>query len=255
MAVGLILLHPELKAQNTRINTYEQIGWYNYFGTYGVGKKISLHTEYQWRRADYLLESQQGLLRLGFNYQINPRLLLRLGYGNIETYAYGDIPIQSLGLNFSEHRAFGILQMSDKMGAVNISHRWMMEQRWIENYQVLGSDIQSVFKRTNRMRYMLRLSAPIGTKNKNNFYWAVYDEIFIGWGKNVQNNIFDQNRLGILIGKNISSNIKLEMGYLNQIVQFGRRIGNNNIFQYNNGIIVNFQLDYKLKNSKEQKRS
>lgn len=36
--------------QNNRINKSENIGWYNYFGTFKLSQKFDLHTEYQWRR-------------------------------------------------------------------------------------------------------------------------------------------------------------------------------------------------------------
>jgi hypothetical protein len=56
----------------------------------------------------------------------------------------------------------------------------------------------------------------------------------IGFGKNVAENIFDQNRIGILFGYRFSPKVRLEAGYLNQIVQLGREINNQNVFQYNN---------------------
>jgi hypothetical protein len=85
--------------QNTRINDQNTIGWYNYFGTFKLDKNFSLHTEYQLRRSNFITDSQQELLRLGLNYQLNPKMQLRLGYAWIETSPYGDIPINSFGKN------------------------------------------------------------------------------------------------------------------------------------------------------------
>ena len=93
-------------AQNNRLSTYEKIGWYSVFPTLKVSKKLSIHTEYQWRRQDLIVHWQQSLMRLGINYQHNPRVLFRLGYAWIETFAYGDIPLNSLGRDFTEHRFF-----------------------------------------------------------------------------------------------------------------------------------------------------
>ena len=84
-------------AQNTRLNDYNTIGWYNYFGTFKVSQKFGIHTEYQFRRTEIITEWQQSLLRLGFNYQLNPKVQLRLGYTWIETFPYGEIPINSIG--------------------------------------------------------------------------------------------------------------------------------------------------------------
>lgn len=69
-----------LVAQNSRLNTNNSIGWYNYFGTLKVSEKLSIHTEYQFRRNEIITEWQQSLLRLGLNYKLNPKIQLRLGY-------------------------------------------------------------------------------------------------------------------------------------------------------------------------------
>ena len=80
-------------------------------------------------------------------------------------------------------------------------------------------------------------------------YLAIYDEVFIGFGKNVNENIFDQNRVGILIGYRFSPSIRIEGGYLNQILQLGREVNNRNVFQQNNGLILNayFNIDLTTK--------
>ena len=76
-------------------------------------------------------------------------------------------------------------------------------------------------------------------------YLAIYDEVFIGFGKNVNENIFDQNRVGILLGYRFNPSIRIEAGYLNQTLQLGREVNNRNVFQLNNGLIVsaNFNID------------
>jgi hypothetical protein len=81
-------------------------------------------------------------------------------------------------------------------------------------------------------------------------YLAIYDEVFISFGKNVNENIFDQNRVGILVGYRVSSSIRIEAGYLNQILQLGREVNNRNVFQHNNGLIINanFNIDLTTKN-------
>jgi hypothetical protein len=77
-------------AQNNRLNTYETIGWYNVFGTFGISEKWGVHAEYQYRRDDVIKYWQQSLLRVGVNYRMNPRVLFRVGYAWIETYPTGN---------------------------------------------------------------------------------------------------------------------------------------------------------------------
>lgn len=107
--------------QNNRINTYQKIGWFNYFGTYKLTNKFGFHTEYQWRRNNIIKHWQQSLLRMGINYQFNPRILFRAGYAWVETFPYGDFPINGLGRDFTEHRIFQMIQLAHKEGIVDIS--------------------------------------------------------------------------------------------------------------------------------------
>jgi hypothetical protein len=245
----LLLLHvlKEGKCQHNRINTYENIGWYNYFGTFKINEKIGLHTEYQWRRASLITKPQQSLLRVGINYQLNPRILFRVGYAWIETFNYGDLPINALGRDFTEHRIFQLIQLLHKESVVDISHRFMLEQRFVGRYSSAQTLTEDEFPLLHRLRYMVRLQVPIKGKEvvDKTPYLALYNELFIGFGENVNANVFDQNRIGILLGYRINKNIRIEGGYLNQILQFGRQINGKNVFQYNNGIIINanFTLD------------
>ena len=63
---------------NSRLNDNNNIGWLSYNGTFKLDSKFSLHTEYQLRRDNYIDDKQQSLLRLGVNYQINPKLQFQL---------------------------------------------------------------------------------------------------------------------------------------------------------------------------------
>ncbi|MCD9577029.1 DUF2490 domain-containing protein [Flavobacterium soyae] len=233
--------------QNTRLNTKSTIGWYNTFGTFKLSEKFGLHTEYQWRRDNVITDWQQSLLRVGLNYNLNPRVLFRVGYAWIETFPYGEYPINGLGRDFTEHRIFEMIQLSHKEGIVDFSHRFMLEQRFVGRYSAASVTKEDEFPLFNRMRYMIRMQVPLkGSEIKDKTpYVALYDEIFVGFGKNVTNNVFDQNRLGVLLGYRFNKTVRIEAGYLNQILQFGRQINSQNVFQTNSGLIVNanFNID------------
>ena len=241
-------------AQNTRLNHYNTIGWYNSFGTFKLSDKFGLHTEYQWRRNKIITDWQQSVLKVGLNYNLNPRVLFRVGYAWIETFPYGEYPINSLGRDFTEHRIFEMVQISHKEGIVDLLHRFMLEQRFVGRYSTTNLPKEDEFPLVNRMRYMIRLQVPlIGKEIKDKApYVAVYNEILIGFGKNVTANVFDQNRLGALVGYRFNKNVKIETGYINQVLQFGRQINGQNVFQHNNGVIVNANFNIDLtKKTKE----
>jgi len=233
--------------QNNRLSTNNNIGWYSYVGTFKVAEKFGIHAEYVWRRDKIITDWQQSLLRVGVNYNLNPRVLFRLGYAWVETYPYGEYPINGLGRDFNEHRIFEMVQLSHKEGVIDFSHRFMLEQRFVGRYSSSNQTTEDEFPFLNRLRYMVRLQIPLNAKEMKDktAYIALYDEIFVGFGKNVNANIFDQNRIGILLGYRFNKNIRIEGGYLNQTLQLGRQINGQNVFQNNNGLILNtnFNID------------
>ena len=253
--LAVFLLFPTAAtAQNTRIKDPNPVGWWAGFATFKLNSKWGIHTEYQWRREDYVQTWQQALHRVGVNYQWSPKVQLRLGYAWIETFNYGDYPINGMGKDFTEHRVFQMATLTDKPGRLDVSHRFMLEQRWIGRYTAPELTREDEYFFVNRLRYMFRMQCPFKGKTLEDkeFYAAAYDEIFIGFGKNVNENVFDQNRIGLLIGYRLNKKIRMEGGYFNQILQLPREItlpgGTNgrNIFQYNTGFILNVFLNLDL---------
>lgn len=236
-------------AQNTRLDDRNRVGWWVGFGNVKLNEKWSIHAEYQWRRENFVTEWQQSLLRTGMNYQLAPKIQLRTGYAWIETFPYGDYPINGLGRDFTEHRIFQMITLTDKPGRLEFTHRFMLEQRWIGRYTKPEITREDKYFFVNRMRYMFRMQCPLqgNTIEDREFYLAAYDEIFIGFGENV----FDQNRIGLLAGYRFNKKTRIEGGYFNQILQLPREIilpGNSNsqnVFQHNTGFIINvyFNLD------------
>ena len=244
-AVFFVLGILGVKAQNTRLKDPNNIGWFNNFTTLKIAPKWSIHLEYQWRRDNFVTDWQQSLLRTGINYQAAPNVVLRAGYAWIETFPYGDFPLQAAGKRFPEHRLYQMATVSNPVGRLDLSHRFMLEQRWIGRYTAATLPRPDEFVFLNRLRYMVRLQYPLNSKTITDRTWyaAAYDEIFVGFGKNVNENVFDQNRLGLLLGYRFNKTWRVEGGFLQQIVQLGREIDNRNVFQYNNGLIVNTYLN------------
>jgi hypothetical protein len=246
----LLLLCTTFGFAQNRITDKNNIVWLNVNTTFTLTDHFGIQAEYHMRRVDYLEHWQQGLLRLGVNYTLNPETTFRIGYGWAETYPYGDIPINGMGKDFTEHRIFEMAQFTSKVSKLNISHRFMLEQRWIGRYSKASLDQEDSYLYLNRLRYMARFQLPVYEK----LYVAAYDELFIGFGGNIGENIFDQNRFGALVGYNFSKNFRAEGGYLSQIVQLGREVGGKNVFQRNNGFIVSGIFNFDLRKAKKTER-
>lgn len=233
-------------SQNTRILDPNTIGWYAFSANVKIKNAWSISTEVQWRRDELIEEPMQNLLRLGIDYAVNPKFSIRAGYALAETYNFGDIPLNNLGKQFTEHRSWQMLNLKDKINSFEFIHRFMLEQRWIGRYSNARLEKEDEFIFANRFRYMFRVQFPLKGKAMADKtpYLALYDEILIGFGKNVNENVFDQNRFGALLGYRFNSNTRIEGGYLSQIAQLGREIDGRNVFQNNKGILISTILNF-----------
>ena len=235
--IPVLLLTINLSAQNDRVNDFNYLNWVQTFNTISLNKKWSLHIEYQWRRDEGLKNWQQSLVRIGANYKLNDNITAHLGYGWIETFPYGDYPIASAG-TFPEHRIYEQFSFRQPVNKWTFTHRFRIEQRWLGRVKS-GTDREIedwVF--LHRFRYQFRMQYPLWVKNDKQLYTAAADEIFIGAGKNLGVNIFDQNRILFLLGYRFNKNISIEAGYFNQTLQQGRRINDKTIIQRNNGWMI-----------------
>ena len=239
IVIIFLLALPFFSFSQNRINEYNQIGWYAFFVTPKISDKISAHIEYQWRRTDWVKNWQQSLPRVGINYKINSNLTTQVGYAWIHTFPYGETNLAAIPKTFPEHRIYEQLTVSTPVGKTTLAHRLRLEQRWLGRYNSTSSEKPDKWVYLNRVRYMPRLDIPLNKK----WYAALYDEIMIGFGKNVGENIFDQNRIALLTGYKFNKNLRIEAGYINQIVMLGREVENKNIFQHNNGLVINTYIN------------
>jgi hypothetical protein len=161
--------------------------------------------------------------------------MLTLGYAYVDTYPYGDFPAAAI---FPEHRLYQQLQLGGSTGLFRFTHRYRLEQRWVH---FPNTDAATYL---HRARYFFRAVLPLqgATLDDKEFYLAAYDEIFVGFGKNMAQNFFDQNRLFGAIGYRFTPRAQIELGYLNQIVQ--QR--NGRVFEHNHTLqaALYYNLDF-----------
>jgi len=234
-----LLYHLNLSAQNDRVNDYNYINWVQTVNSISLNRKWSLHLEYQWRRTDGLKNWQQSLLRIGTNYKLNDNVTAHLGYGWIETFSYGDYPIASNG-TFPEHRIYEQISFRQPINKWTFTHRFRIEQRWLGKVMagtVSNREIED-WLFLHRFRYQFKSQYAFWRKNHKELYGVLADELFIGAGKNLGINIFDQNRFFAMMGFRMNKNVALEFGYINQTLQQGRRVNDKTIIQRNNGVVL-----------------
>lgn len=240
----LLLLVINLSAQNDRANDYNYLNWLQTFNTISLNKKWSLHLEYQWRRDEGLKNWQQSLFRLGTNYKLTDNITVHAGYAWAETFPYGDYPIANNG-TFPEHRIYEQLNLRQPVNKFLFTHRFRIEQRWLGRVKASTAGNREIedWLLLHRFRYQFRTQYPFYTKGDKQLYGVAADELFIGAGKNVGVNIFDQNRIFLLLGFRLNKKLSIEGGYFNQTLQQGRRINNSTIIQRNNGWLLSSNLN------------
>jgi hypothetical protein len=237
----LCLLTLNVGAQ--RLSDHNALGWYGLFNTVYLNKKVSVWLEYQWRRDNIITDWQQSLARGGVQFHFKNDVSAMLGYGYIVSFPIGDYPAGPY--HIPEHRIFEQLMWNGNVGRVWLNHRLRLEQRFVGKVDQKAPEQNVVdWLYMNRARYQVRATVPLNHPKMQDKTWYItpFEEILIGFGKNVNQNIFDQNRIGLLFGMQYNKSVKAEIGYFNQTVQQGALVGGKEVFQYNHGLMFNVFL-------------
>jgi long-subunit fatty acid transport protein len=212
--------------QQTRIHTRNTNGWFMYFGNHKISDRFGIHAEAQLRRFELIKDHQQLLIRTGLDYYLKDNSRITAGYAYIETFPYGEFAVQHA---FPEHRTWQQFQTSQTLGKIRFVHRYRLEQRFIGNS--INGTMQNA-RYENRIRYMARITIPLAPDWKTPVSFAAYDEVFVNFGKQVAYNIFDQNRLYAAFAFSLTDHLRLEAGYLYQMIQL-RSLNNQGLLPRN----------------------
>lgn len=215
----LLFFSVNLRAQSDKEIATHNNGWFMYFGNHRVSEKLGIHTEYQWRRNDWINNWQQSLLRVGLDWHVEKSLTVTTGYGWIKSFPYGEQPIS---FSFNEHRIWQQLILQHNSKSFYFHHRYRLEQRFLENITLDANEtpFSSGFNYLNRARYRFLVTVPINKKEleENTLFTSIYNEVFLGFGKGIKKNILDQNRLYFALGWFFNKNCNVQFGYLNHYV-------------------------------------
>lgn len=211
------------QAQSPRRTIDERSTWLAYTGIHPISPVWRLQLEGQLRQTEGLSQPQQRLFRTALLRVLNPTARVGAGYAATRTYPPEEFVTDPMP--FSEHRAYEQLDLRQLVGKVVVDHRYRLEQRWVERLAPSGPERgdRTGWTYTNRARYFLRtfIVPGGGAPSNGKSYFVAYDEIFVNFGEQVRNNIFDQNRFFVGVGHRWSAAFSLEAGYLNQTILRG----------------------------------
>ena len=182
--------------------------WLIYIGNKKVNSQWNIHNEVQYRNYDAVGDLEQLLLRTGVGYNLsenNHNLLLGYGYISSENYVADTQDKTSV----NEHRIFQQFTSKQSVGVVSLTHRYRFEQRFVEaDYKM-------------RLRYFLAAKIPLqNTESESSkIYLSAYNEVFL----NTESAVFDRNRVYAGVGYQLTKNIRMEAGYMNQIFETSSR--------------------------------
>ena len=215
--VPLLALAPLAHAQTTdRVVRSEANAWLVASADLWATPEWGLQTELMYERSDFGAAPQQIEYRLGVQRMLHSGARLAFGGTYVHNSPYGPFPAR---VAFDEYRTWEQATVDQRVGAVSLTHRYRLEQRWIER-PVLGATGQSIghdASYTMRARYQIRGTVPITPAARpRSLYASGSEEVFLGLGPHTPLNLLDQNRLTLGLGVRWSPVVRSELGYMNQ---------------------------------------
>jgi hypothetical protein len=220
--------------------------WAQFYGNYLVASRWALLAGAQLRRADFVSEAEQIWLQLGLAYDATKGggVTVGAGYIYLHTYPFGAFPVAT---DFPEHRAWQQLGITTGLGRVGLQQRFQLEQRWVASKVTRpdGREVVEDWVFSWRARSLFKATVPFRKRPIGNgdLYAAFVDEVFVAFGSNVGTNLFNQNRASALLGWQVGHGVRVETGYMNQIVSRGT---NGNEIEIHHVLIVALYHSAKL---------
>ena len=193
--------------------------WFSYTGDHPVtrGAKTGVLIELQSRRSDLGADWQQFVARGGVTRTLVPAVRVAVGYAFVRTYPYGAAPARA---EVPEHRLLQQVSLAHGIGLLALIHRYRLEQRrgGVTGEDPTNLDRVTDWRHTNRLRYLARVTLPLGSRTTapDRMYVTAWNELFVSFGQNVNLNVFDQTRTGVALGRQLTSTVRAEAGYLRQ---------------------------------------
>jgi hypothetical protein len=237
-AIALMGIH-QLSAQQSYESVTQSAQWFALSSGIKVSDKVSLLMEGQFRYVNF--EPMQIQFRTGVDVTISKNLVIMPGgYVYVWNPIYGNQPATYVN---NEHRIFEQIVYSQRIGRTYISHRFRLEQRFIQVHENNNGEVidKGYDMYLNRARYRMLINIPINRSSivPQTVYGSFYDELFLDFGQEVVYKDPDQNRFFAGLGYQATKLAGLQAGFFYQkLVKLSGMKEENNIgfqilFQYN----------------------
>lgn len=202
LLIFLLLIGNSVIAQKNITNRVQS--WYGYFNQTRITDKFGFWLDVHFRNLE-ARHPHQTIFRPALTYYLNDNFRINVGYA----YAY-NFAQEGKSAAFQEHRPWQQLWWRTK-------YPGFVTTQWIRTEQRFVQQLSGDYNFNYRFRYNVLLQVPlIGKELKEKTpYFVVQDEIFINAGKNIVNNVFDQNRFFVGLGYYFTDHLHVQLGYMN----------------------------------------
>jgi hypothetical protein len=234
---SLFLFSIGVKAQTEKNVDKQSLLWTRYYNQLELNNKWSVHTEIDNRIFTNPVTQNSFVSRIQLRGKVTEKIELGAGlaYFSVATQD----PEVNTGFHIPEYRLQQDATVKQALGKVNLTHRYMLEERFVHNASKLMLEGGTTFYL--RFRYRVQADFTFWKKEKHYLKGIVYDEIMINGGNKIIKNTFDQNRVYAAVQVGVSPAVALELGYLNSFQERANGV------DYFNRDIIRFSFIHKMK--------
>ena len=217
VALAITVLAPARSLSAQRRTSTNTNGWFVVSGDVALTERWSVLFDASARRSGTFDEPMANFVRGGLAYEINDHVRVAVGANWSRTYPYGELPAE---YPVTERRIWQQAVVSHEVGRLDLSHRYRLEQRFRGRRNDSDVDHIDYWERSSRFRYQAKATLPFSGDaiEPREWYASLANELFIGIGRNVQYNIFDQNRATASLGYRLTRNWRTEVGFLEHVI-------------------------------------
>ena len=217
VALAIGVFTPVLPARAQRRTSTNTNGWLVFNADVALSERWAVLFDASARRSGTFDEPMANFVRGGLAYEGNDHVRFAVGANWSRTYPYGESPA---AYPVTERRIWEQVVLSHDIGRLDLSHRYRLEQRFRGRRNDPDVDQIDSWERSSRFRYQAKATLPLSGDaiEAGEFYASLADELFIGIGRNVQYNIFDQNRATLSLGYRLTRNWRTEVGFLEHVI-------------------------------------
>lgn len=196
--------------QTTPVTETQNILWLGYFSRIKVAEKWGINSDVQWRRNYDNGMHVQDVFRTGINYKLHLQAVATVGIAFFRHHS-GRIKQKIIQ---PEWRPWQQLNFVQDVGRFNLSHRFRFEQR--VRQRIVNDALTDDFDFNYRIRYRFNVQLPINKKKieNNTLFLDLANEVMLNFGKEIETNYFDQNRIQLGLSYKLNENYRFQLSYM-----------------------------------------